>query len=195
MNWTDLAARGLTVKPFASVQPEPGGQWSRFRSPLRDTLELLSREMGQLQAANIVIELDVEERDIRLDGYPRANARIGNPAVAVSFDSRHGPLRYATCEFTDWQDNLRAIALSMQALRAVDRYGVSKRGEQYRGWKQLMPSSDPADAIQTEQAARRYLDDRWGGDVRRALFETHPDRGGDPDEFRKVQRSRELLGA
>lgn len=193
MSWNDLAARGLTVRPFASVVPIAGNEYSRFRAPLRDTLELLSREMGQLQAAHIVIELDIEDRDIRLDGYPRANARIGNPAVAVSFESRYGPLRYATCEFTEWRDNLRAIALSMQALRSVDRYGVSRRGEQYQGWKALPVSTDPADAIQTRAQAEDYLDERWDGDVRRALFETHPDRGGDTDEFRKVQRARELI--
>jgi len=38
---------------------------------------------------------------------------------------------------------MRAIALSLQALRAVDRYGVARRAEQYRGWKQL-PSATPA---------------------------------------------------
>lgn len=195
MSWNDLAARGLTVRPFASPLPPAGNEYSRFSASFGDTLELLSREMAQLQAAHIVIELDVEERDIRLDGYPRANARIGNPAVAVSFDSRFGPLRYATCEFTAWQDNLRAIALSMQALRAVDRYGVSKRGEQYQGWKAIPMSTDPADAIQTREQAEDYLGERWSGDIRRALFETHPDRGGDTDEFRKVQRARELIGA
>ncbi len=47
----------------------------------------------------------------------------------------------------------------------------------------------------TPAQARAYLADRFDGDVRRALFETHPDRGGDPDEFRKVQRARELIGS
>lgn len=83
----------------------------------------------------------------------------------------------------------------MQALRAVDRYGVSKRGEQYTGWKAIPMSTDPADSIQTKAQAVEYLDERYGGDLKRALFETHPDHGGDADEFRKVIRAKELIGA
>jgi hypothetical protein len=78
-----------------------------------------------------VLQVDLAERDIRVDGLPRSNARYGShPGAIVSFDSRRGPLRYATDEFTEWKANLRAVALSLKALRDVDRYGVSKRGEQ-----------------------------------------------------------------
>lgn len=207
--WAELAQRGLIVRPFSSSKPHAGGRHSQFRAGLRDTLKTLTFEMEQLDAKTIVVELEIDERHIRLDGYPRADARVQSSAVAISFESKHGPLRYATDEFSDWHDNLRAIALSMHALRAVDRYGVSKRGEQYAGWKALPVSTDPADAIQTEEDAWRVLTSAAGvaSDssplrdgisesevVRRALFATHPDRGGDPDEFRRVQRSREILG-
>jgi hypothetical protein len=195
VSWSDLAYLGLQVRPLSDIRPEPAGERSRFQSTLRSTVAQLSTELRQLDADHIILELDLRDRDIRIDGYPRADARPGSPAVVLSFDSKFGPLRYATAEYDDWRDNLRAIALSMQALRAVDRYGVSKRGEQYSGWKQLMPSSDPADAISTAGQARAYLDEHYGGDIRRALMETHPDKGGDPDEFRKVQRARELIDA
>ena len=33
--------------------------------------------------------------------------------------------------------NLRAIALALAALRAVERYGVTRRQEQYKGWAEL----------------------------------------------------------
>ena len=208
--WTELEYLGLQVRPLSDLRPEVCYQRSRFGSTLSTTVAQLGLELRQLNAKNIILELDLRDRDVRMDGYPRADAKPGSPAVVLSFDSKHGPLRYATGEYEDWRDNLRAIALSMEALRAVDRYGVSKRGEQYRGWKALMPSSDPADAIVTKEQAWRVLTDAAGVPidsspslngigksevVRRALFNTHPDRGGDPDEFRKVQRSRELLGA
>jgi len=102
-------------------------------------------------------------------------------------------LGYATAEYDDWQDNLRAIALAMEALRAVDRYGVSKRGEQYQGWKQLPQSTDPTSELRTKDDALDYLTERYGGDLRRGLFESHPDHGGNTDDFRKVMRCKELL--
>jgi len=49
-------------------------------------------------------------------------------------------LVYATdcCQF--WQHNVRSIALGLQALRAVDRYGISRRGEQYSGFRAALVS-------------------------------------------------------
>jgi hypothetical protein len=191
VSFTDLAYLGVTVRPLATESVALGEQWSRFRAPFTSTVELLARELRLLEARQIVLQLDFREADLRLDGLPRANARMGHPGVILSFDSKYGPLRYVTGEYDDWQDNLRAIALSMEALRAVDRYGVSKRGEQYRGWKALPTSTDSADSIQTREQAQALIDE-YGGE-REAVKATHPDAGGDPDEFRKVMRARELL--
>lgn len=55
-------------------------------------------------------------------------------------------------------------------------------------------TTDPADAIATPEQARAFLG-KWDGDFKRAVRETHPDAGGDPTEFRKVIRARELVGA
>src|SRR5258708_11366739 len=113
-------------------------QWPRFKAGYQDTLDLLESEISKLGGRHIVLQVDLAERDIRIDGLPRSNARYGaHPGVVVSFESRFGPLRYATDEFAEWKANLRAIALSLKALRDVDRYGVSKRGEQYTGWRAL----------------------------------------------------------
>ena len=68
---------------------------------------------------------------------PRANASPKSPAVVIAFESKHGPLQYATDAFTHWQANVRAVALGLEALRRVERYGITKHGEQYTGWKQL----------------------------------------------------------
>ncbi len=72
--------------------------------------------------------------------------------VVISFVvfSLHGPLRYATdaherqyagLGMEGWQADVGAIALALTALRAVDRYGVSRRGEQYTGWRALPATS------------------------------------------------------
>ena len=53
----------------------------------------------------------------------------------VAFESKHGPLKYATDVFDHWHANLRAIALGLEALRKVERYGITQRGEQYTGFR------------------------------------------------------------
>lgn len=111
-----------------------------------------------------------------------------------------------TGEYDDWRDNLRAVALSLEALRAVDRYGVSRRGEQYRGW-QALEAGDGSYGMYSAADARDYLMRHYGREedlrsptedqvksaLRRGLFVTHPDRGGNVNEFHRVARAKELL--
>ena len=132
-----------TVRPISDRTTFTGRhRRSSFQSSWTSTLVLLDAEMRQLKARDIVLEMDVAERDIRIDGQVRANARPASPAVRLAFDSMHGPLTYGTDAFASWQDNVRAIALGLEALRKVDRYGITKRGEQYTGFKAL-PSGGP----------------------------------------------------
>lgn len=193
----DLSRLGVTFRPIDTWPGHPNHdrRHSPFTASLRETLGVLERELRMLDAERIVLQIAVRERDIRQDGYPRADARPSHPGVILAFESRWGPLKYATDEFHTWQDNLRAVALAMEALRKVDRYGVSKRGEQYRGWQQIAAkSSEPADAIVDREGARRFLDEH-GGSFADAAKKLHPDRGGDPALFRAAVKARELIGA
>jgi hypothetical protein len=194
VSYFELSRLGVTFRP---IDKWPGElSRSRRRSPfaatLTATVNLLARELRALRAKQVVLQIAVGEGALRHDGLPYADAKVSHPGVILAFESKWGPLKYATDEFLTWQDNLRAIALGMEALRKVDRYGVSKRGEQYTGWRALPVSTDPAQSIQTREQAQAVIDE-FGGDLRRAIRETHPDHGGDETEFRKVMRARELL--
>jgi len=181
-------------------------QRARFDTGYEATKSLLERECSHLGAREVIIQVAIPESDIRIDGtYPKANARSAHPGVVVSFDSKHGPLRYATDTFTHWNDNLRAIALGLEALRKVDRYGVSKGGEQYRGWNAL-PAATPMGAPLTIATAVEFIHDHapgveWDYDDAEAVDRAyrvaakclHPDAGGNPADFRRLTEARELL--
>jgi len=170
-------------------------------------MKLLTREVGMLGGKLVVVQIAVEAGQIRRDGMLYANARADSPAVKVSFDSRHGSLTYATDRYSHWQANVRAIALSLEALRAVDRYGVSGSGEQYRGWTAI--ADKPAEKTLTVEGAAVLLaewaepkcrpqDLRTEDQVRRAyraaVSVLHPDRqGGSSDGFRLVTNARDVL--
>jgi len=212
-----------TFRPLRWTEPStPADQrrsrWA-FKAGWQSTLTLLGRELDYLDATDFVIEADFTEADLRLDGMPRANARQPvHPGVRVAFGSKFGPLIYSTdsCEF--WQHNVRSIALGLEALRAVDRYGVTKRGEQYTGWKAIgsgptpMPGSAPmtrtqalltiahlsadlpghfdADRDLARYSAKPLEVDR---DYRHALRFTHPDHGGSPVAFQLLQDAKRVL--
>lgn len=156
-----------------------------FSAPYSRTLDALERELRHLGADATVIQLALGEDDIRLDGLPRANATPAHPGVVVSFESReHGPLRYRTNRYGHWHHNLRAIALGLESLRRVDRYGITSKGEQYAGWKAL-----PAGGDQERAQHGRVLIERHGS-IRAAEKATHPDNGGTGDDFAAVQAAK-----
>ena len=182
-------------------------QRARFDTAWTETEDLLLREVRHLHGKDLVVEVDVTESDIRLDGKMRANARPSTPGVRVAFDSQHGPLTYATDRFTTWQDNVRAIALGLEALRKVDRYGITKRGEQYAGWRQLPGGSGKAASHMTETAACQLFTELSGVTVTpgesfqslRARHKTargvaHPDRHrGDRTLWDQVEEAARVL--
>lgn len=191
----------------------------QFKASWTDTVALLRREVEMLNDRSfngvIVLQVQADESAMRRDGGIRADAKVRGPGVIVSFESRHGPLRYACDRFTDawygqapgWQANIRAIALGLEALRAVSRYGIGERGEAYAGWAQL---SRPMGAAMTVEDAATFLlrfqlhPDEFTRtalrrtDVRTVLYRRaaarlHPDRNGDADEFRRLTDAHQLL--
>lgn len=182
----------LTLKFVPIDGPWPGGQIdprpSPFSATYGSTLRLLERELDAIQARSIVLQVALDASEIRQDGQPYARARARHPGIILAFDSRYGPLKYATASFTTWQDNIRAVALGLEALRKVDRYGITKRGEQYTGWRQLTSGSEMT-LEQAEQVIARF----GHGSIPRALRETHPDLGGNAEDFAEVDRARRLI--
>lgn len=198
------------------LTPWAGRRSSAFKAAYADTLDLLDRELYHLAAKRAVLQLALGEKDIRNDGLPRAAARPSHPGVVIAFDSVHGPLQYATDIFLDWQDNLRAIALGLEALRKVERYGITKRGQQYTGFRAL-PAGDSKPASMTMEAAAAFLathsnglfsaedlmaelatpaDKEWTKlSYRVAAKHLHPDRGGDPEQWHRLVAAYELLAA
>lgn len=199
MSYLDLRDLGVVFRPFDGPPPPCAYRDSPFSAPWTTTVELLANELRHLKAERIACELALGESDLRVDGLPRANARLASPAVRLSFESKWGPLRYETGEYGDtswrrqpgWQANVRAIALSMEALRKVDRYGVSKRGEQYVGWKAIAQTSG---GFQSREQAERWIAEHGG--YREAARALHPDNRetGDEEEFKKLQQARALVG-
>jgi hypothetical protein len=160
--------------------PESGSWTPARRIPYDQTIRDLTYEVEQLGGREIVMGVGLAEADIRLDGSPRANARPPrHPGVEISFDSRYGRLTYATDVFTDWRDNVRAVAKGLEALRAIDRWGVSRRGEQYAGFTLL--TAGPG----LEEVGRRLVEQH--GSVAAALRATHPDTGGEKASARDFQ--------
>lgn len=197
----------MTVRPFTpEAKLRLKGQRPRtspFKAGWTETCDLLNREVRHLGANTYVLMLDVTESDIRQDGAVRATARPSAPAAAVAVESRtKGSLLFTCGRFNHWQDNVRAIALGLEALRKVDRYGITESDEQYRGWQALPPGTPMPAAKMTVEDAARFIVSVSDGDpntesydsmYRRAAMKLHPDHGGNAADFDRLTEARSLV--
>lgn len=200
--------RPLRAWPHART---PFGQtvsWPNARKlTLGRSLELLANELRRMGCQfPAYIEADVAERDVRLDGQLRADARPYSAAVLVYATHRKlGELRWACDGYTTLAQNVRAIAGTIEALRAVDRYRCVRDHEQFRGFKALPASTAPT--LTTVRAAEliaqysgvplRNLTDatELRAAVRVARSYHHPDRtGGDRTAWDLIEQAARVLG-
>jgi hypothetical protein len=204
-----LTTRPLVDRHWIGTHPSTRSQ---FTTTWSATLGLLEREVYAIQSAGMpdpILMVDCQESDLRLDGQLRANARLATSAVALSFESVNGPLlfrcdRYDATPWNNkmqlWQHNIRAIALTLEALRAVNRYGATQSGEQYTGYRQI--GSTAAEVPLAADYALRTLA-RIAGvsvlDVDRdrlislARRKAHPDTGGSAELWAEFTRAYEAV--
>lgn len=186
----NVTFRPLPNWPYPETTDRRHGQFKHRGVPIpwSRTLSDLHYEVAMLFGHDIVIGAGYAPGDVRIDGQPRADARAPrHPGVEISFESQYGRLTYATDVFWDWRDNVRAVALGLEALRAIDRWGVARRGQQYAGFAQLAAGGpDPQRGKQLVEAA---------GGITQALRRHHPDHGGQARDFVDVQAYRERAGA
>jgi hypothetical protein len=199
--------RALESWPGARTQSRKEGT---FRSTWLQTLDLLEVELGKIRAQRVVIQIEDPGaiEGIRNDHTIRIVSKNFWPdkaCVVLSFDSPKGAISMPCDRYRYWQDNLRAIALSLEALRAVDRYGVTRGNEQYRGWARLESGNgngmdrDKALAflsvlsgVNSEKLAR-YLPDDLATLIRAQRIHNHPDRASDDaDRARRAELSAKL---
>lgn len=211
-DWPD----GMMLKPIVSWPGTPTRNrgYSPFTAEWSSTLTLLRRELDQLRATDRILQIDMDESMFRIDGFPRANARSNGPGVIVTFDALRTTLSYPCDAFLKWQDNVRAIALGLEALRKVERYGITKRNEQYMGFKALPPGSIAIGSSMSYGAAATELVTLAGLDqfdegllrkvrnvkdfrdevYRKAARRHHPDASsGDGELFKKLNDAKTIL--
>ena len=214
----NIQIRPITKWP-GKENPDP--RWSPFRSTYKQTLSLLEDELYKCQArfSSLVIEMWGDPRNVRLDGNMRKDAKPFKPGVILRFiretNVRRNPaeagkwicdpqnVSYPCDAFLSWEENLRAIALSMQSLRRVERYGVFKYDEIIS--RLALPSAEGK--VSTRESAAAFLATHSGVAMeeilfsdtarstayRKAAYKLHPDQGGNPEEFVKLAEANKVL--
>jgi hypothetical protein len=199
---------------FKPVQQWPGDptrerKQATFKATWNKTLDQLASELEHLRADDVLVQGYFRDDQISIAGWPKGGAAPTAPGIILTFVTRkHETFNFPCDNFTDWQDNLRAITLALESLRRIDRYGVTRHNEQYAGWKRLEAAgatsskfdrrsaaqfleqitSVPADSILRSATTRDEA-------VKIARTRMHPDKGGSQDGFVMVEDARKVLEA
>lgn len=149
----------------------------------------LMLELGRLGAKNVILSTNIP---LRQDGFPRADWREPeDPGVAVYFERRVGkdmkPFAIACDTYNRVYYNVRAIGLTVEALRTIDRHGSATMLEQaFTGFTALPPA-------QREKPWWEVLgvDETAGAEVVLAAFRElaqihHPDKGGNHERMAEI---------
>lgn len=153
--------------------PKFGAQFSRDR-------DSVIRQLKKRGGNHIVITSDLPTRN---DGLPYANATCSDPGIAVWWVEK-GKEQVMACD--RWQkvvQNMRAIDMTLEALRGIDRWGSSQMVERaFAGFAALPPGEHERVETDWRQVLGFHTGDFDIASVKRRyrelMIDAHPDKGG-----------------
>ncbi|OLT47738.1 hypothetical protein BJF87_21220 [Gordonia sp. CNJ-863] len=178
--------------------------WPRAASPTRSSFgrftfeqvrtEVL-RQLRLLKATEVVISSNLR---LRQDGFPYSGQRQPEDTGIAVYFKLNGEDQCIPCDkWTTVEHNLRAIILTIEALRGLDRWGAKEMVHAaFRGFKAL-----PSEVIVTPFTAKPWHEvlevsptaspETIKAAYRAQLKKHHPDYGGREADLIAVQRAYE----
>lgn len=148
------------------------------------------RELGRMNARDIIISTNLK---LKLDGFPYSNQKQPEDrGVAVYFKLKGKPQCIPCDRWTTVEDNMRAIAKTVDALRGIGRWGAEQMVDAaFTGFKALPAWKRewwevlgvPVNA-NFDQADRAY---------KKLAMEHHPDQGGDPVKMAEINEAMKIF--
>lgn len=171
----------------------------RIRSPFKQSMEttqkFIRRQIDLLGAAGMIISSNIP---VRKDGglyTDYMSRKIDDPGVAVFFrlgSAGEGYVSMCCDQYMTVWENLYALGKSIEAIRALERYGCSEFMQRvFTGFKELPLETSGRPWWEVLNVHRMAS----ASEIRQAYLvkakAAHPDAGGSPEEFIKVQKAYE----
>lgn len=168
------------------------GQFRKDRKPINveQATIRLERELDRLGAKQATLSTNLS---LNLRGIPRGDQRPADPGAAIYFSFKGKATVLACDTYFDVSDNIAALAAHLEALRAMDRYGVGTLEQALAGYKAL-PADSAADwrvALFGANIPRVITKADVDVAFRQLAREKHPDLGGTDDAMAWLNRARD----
>lgn len=167
-----------------------------FNVTRSEAFDSILEELRKMDARNVSIET-AAPHTAKNPHRPYAGRDPDDPGVVIYFE-RDGQQFAVPCDrWNNLRDNARAIALYLDAKRALERYGVQTIESEFT--TQALPSAD--DAIVAEEPPHEILgvaadapDEVVEAAARRLSANVHPDKpDGDEKQFKRIQKAKEAM--
>ncbi len=171
---------------------------SQFKNPtlaasvsnILDEVGRITRDRYHRNKDNIVISANVP---LRIDGYPRADylrSQIKDKGVAVYFKLDKNDVVMCCDKYDTIESNMHAIYKSIEALRSIDRWGVSDFiNRSFTGFKALPQPTKTGedwftvlDFVRPPASFHPHVTEHY----RQLAKERHPDGGGTAELFQAL---------
>lgn len=163
---------------------------SQFEVTLGRAIRDIQEEVRRLGGVDLIISSNLP---LRRDGMPYANAgQPGDKGVAVYFHYKKKPMCFACDRWDHIEDNMRAIAKTIDALRGIERWGSGQMVEQAFTGFVALPAPEQAWTIlglETSTPTAEQIEDAY----KRLAMQHHPDRGGSEQEMARINAARDDL--
>lgn len=97
---------------------------SKFKTSFHKSTQSIVKQLSLMRATGIVISTNIP---LRQDGLPFAKfSRPFDQGVAVYFTYKKRQMVFACDSWTNVEDNMHAISLTIEAIRGIERWGASE---------------------------------------------------------------------
>lgn len=163
---------------------------SKFKEELDRTQIFLNRELKLLGAQKIVISSNIP---LRRDGglfSEYMSKKLEDPGIAVYFTYKGQEVVMCCDQYLYPWENMSGLARGIEAIRAMERYGVSEFMERaFTGFKALPEPVDTSkwwDVLGIDKHANAVM---IRDAFRKMVQVHHPDVGGSADMFNRVNKA------
>lgn len=167
--------------------PERNDRFDGTFARSRDEIMYQLKKMG---AINVVISTNIP---LKRDGSPYATYGVkdfNDNGVAVYFTIDGEPSVLCCDKWQRIEWNMRAIVKTIDAMRGLDRWGVSEILKRvFTGFKALPEQKSTGNWWEVLGIPKNATPDEIKKAYREKLHSVHPDKGGTAEEFEKVQRA------